>query len=209
MRKHARKNKSKEVCGIIIGDVYVSQEIYTTTELFLTKNIIKSNIEFEIDPYELYKIYLRTDEIGKEIISISHSHPSGTTPSSTDLTFMRVNPYIWLIFDMESLEYAGYFLDSSKNQLVKKEKLEIIHGHYAIPHATSLYLLKEMISIARVITTLHGSDVHLLGLDDAYKPVMELSLNRHDAITTVSKFMKKFTKELYDINKRRNSCYLQ
>ena len=136
MRKHVRKNKPKEACGITIGDVYVSQEIYTATELFYTKNIIKSNIEFEIDPYELYKIYLRADEIGKEIISIFQSHPSGTTPSSTDLTFMRVNPYIWLIFDMESLEYAGYLLDSSKNQLVKKEKLEIIHGHYAIPHAT-------------------------------------------------------------------------
>ena len=119
MKEHIRKNRPKEACGIIIGIIDKSQELFTATEIFPTENIVKSNVEFEIDPYELYKIYLHADEIGMEVIGIFHSHPSGTTPSPIDMTFMKANPYIWLIFDMQTLKYDAYFLNIYKNELIK------------------------------------------------------------------------------------------
>ena len=72
----------------------------------------------------------------------------------------------------------------------KASKLDLIHSHYAIPHAMSAYMAREIIGVPYVVT-LHGSDVHTLGLDPAYKPVVKHTVENANAVTAVSEFLKK------------------
>ncbi len=69
-------------------------------------------------------------------------------------------------------------------------KLDLIHSHYAIPHAMAAYMAREISGIPYVVT-LHGSDVHTLGQDPAYKPVVKHTVEKADAVTAVSEFLKK------------------
>lgn len=69
-------------------------------------------------------------------------------------------------------------------------KLDLVHSHYAIPHAMAAYMAREIIGIPYVVT-LHGSDVHSLGQDPAYKPVVKHTVEKADAVTAVSEFLKK------------------
>jgi N-acetyl-alpha-D-glucosaminyl L-malate synthase BshA len=73
---------------------------------------------------------------------------------------------------------------------VRDSKLDLIHSHYAIPHAMSAYMAREIVGIPYVVT-LHGSDVHTLGQDPAYKPVVKHTVEKADAVTAVSEFLKK------------------
>ena len=72
----------------------------------------------------------------------------------------------------------------------KDSKLDLIHSHYAIPHAMAAYMAREIAGIPYVVT-LHGSDVHTLGQDPAYKPVVKHTVEEADAVTAVSEFLKK------------------
>ncbi|MBD3407831.1 MAG: N-acetyl-alpha-D-glucosaminyl L-malate synthase BshA [Candidatus Lokiarchaeota archaeon] len=80
-------------------------------------------------------------------------------------------------------------LTSKILKVVKEAKLDLIHAHYAIPHAMSAYMAREISGIPYVVT-LHGSDVHTLGLDPAYKPVVQYTVQKANAVTAVSEFLK-------------------
>ncbi|MFX0108361.1 MAG: N-acetyl-alpha-D-glucosaminyl L-malate synthase BshA [Candidatus Hodarchaeota archaeon] len=80
-------------------------------------------------------------------------------------------------------------LTSKIIKTVKDSKLDLIHSHYAIPHAMSAYMAREIIGCPYVVT-LHGSDVHTLGLDPAYKPVVKHTVEKANAVTAVSNFLK-------------------
>jgi N-acetyl-alpha-D-glucosaminyl L-malate synthase BshA len=84
----------------------------------------------------------------------------------------------------------GMALTSKIIKTVRDSKLDLIHSHYAIPHAMSAYMAREIISVPYVVT-LHGSDVHTLGLDPAYQPVVKHTIENADAVTAVSNFLKK------------------
>ncbi|MHA2025371.1 MAG: N-acetyl-alpha-D-glucosaminyl L-malate synthase BshA [Candidatus Thorarchaeota archaeon] len=84
----------------------------------------------------------------------------------------------------------GMALASKIIKATKAAKLDLIHSHYAIPHAMSAYMAREIIGVPYVVT-LHGSDVHTLGLDPAYKPVVKHTVETANAVTAVSKFLKK------------------
>ncbi|MFW9909206.1 MAG: N-acetyl-alpha-D-glucosaminyl L-malate synthase BshA, partial [Candidatus Thorarchaeota archaeon] len=73
---------------------------------------------------------------------------------------------------------------------VRESKLDLIHSHYAIPHAMSAYMAREITKTPYVVT-LHGSDVHTLGLDPAYKPVVQHTVERADGVTAVSDFLRR------------------
>ncbi len=77
-------------------------------------------------------------------------------------------------------------LASQMASVIKKHKLDLIHAHYAIPHAVSAYLAHEMTGIPYVVT-LHGSDVHTLGADPAYQPATRFAVEAADAVTCVTK----------------------
>jgi N-acetyl-alpha-D-glucosaminyl L-malate synthase BshA len=81
-------------------------------------------------------------------------------------------------------------LTSKIIKVARDSKLDLIHSHYAIPHAMSAYMAREIAGIPYVVT-LHGSDVHTLGQDPAYKPVVKHTVENADAVTAVSEFLKK------------------
>lgn len=79
-------------------------------------------------------------------------------------------------------------LTSKIIKVAKTAELDFIHAHYAIPHAMSAYMAREIIGIPYVVT-LHGSDVHTLGQDPAYRPVVQHTVEKADAVTAVSRFL--------------------
>ena len=81
-------------------------------------------------------------------------------------------------------------LTSKIIKVVTDSKLDLLHAHYAIPHAMAAYMAREISGIPYVVT-LHGSDVHSLGQDPAYKPVVKHTIEAADAVTAVSEFLKK------------------
>ena len=91
-------------------------------------------------------------------------------------------------------------LTSKMIKVAKAAELDVIHSHYAIPHAMSAYMTREIIGLPYVMT-LHGSDVHTLGLDPAYKPVVQYTVEKADAVTAVSEFLKKKAHEALGIKR--------
>ena len=91
-------------------------------------------------------------------------------------------------------------------EIVKFEKLDLIHVHYAIPHASAAILAKEILKTMGihipVITTLHGTDITLVGKDPSCKPVINHSINLSDKVSAVSKSLKDDTKKIFDIKNR-------
>jgi N-acetyl-alpha-D-glucosaminyl L-malate synthase BshA len=93
-------------------------------------------------------------------------------------------------------------------EVVKFNDLDLIHAHYAIPHATSAYLAREILKNERknskdikVITTLHGTDITLVGLEPSFLSTMKFSIEQSDGVTAVSKFLKDKTISSYSIEK--------
>jgi N-acetyl-alpha-D-glucosaminyl L-malate synthase BshA len=87
-------------------------------------------------------------------------------------------------------------------EVARFEKLDLIHAHYAIPHAISAYLAREILrSNLKVITTLHGTDITLVGLEPSFLPVMRFSIEQSDGVTAVSRFLREKTMTNYSITK--------
>jgi N-acetyl-alpha-D-glucosaminyl L-malate synthase BshA len=95
---------------------------------------------------------------------------------------------------------AGKMVD-----VVRFENLDLLHVHYAIPHAAVAYMAKKILlaegRYVPVITTLHGTDITLVGNNSAFKPVIEFSINKSDGVTAVSQNLKKQTNDYFDIKK--------
>ncbi|MBN2227968.1 MAG: N-acetyl-alpha-D-glucosaminyl L-malate synthase BshA [Candidatus Thorarchaeota archaeon] len=81
-------------------------------------------------------------------------------------------------------------LTSKIIKVAKAAELDVLHAHYAIPHAMAAYMAREIVNLPYVVT-LHGSDVHSLGLDPAYQPVVQYTVEKADGVTAVSEFLKK------------------
>ncbi len=94
-------------------------------------------------------------------------------------------------------------LASKMVEVVNFEKLDLVHVHYAIPHAISAYIAKKIVqnNDFRVITTLHGTDITLVGLEPSFLPVMKFSIEKSDGVTAVSRYLKEKTITNYNINK--------
>jgi N-acetyl-alpha-D-glucosaminyl L-malate synthase BshA len=87
-------------------------------------------------------------------------------------------------------------------EVAQFEKLDLIHAHYAIPHAISAYLAREILKERlRIVTTLHGTDITLVGLEPSFLPVMKFSIEKSDGVTAVSRFLREKTVTNYGINK--------
>jgi N-acetyl-alpha-D-glucosaminyl L-malate synthase BshA len=109
--------------------------------------------------------------------------------------FHQVTPVAYPLFSKIGAAYS-YAEASKMIEVVNKEKLDVIHTHYAIPHALAATLVKQ-ITFTPVICTVHGSDVHTVGLDPSYKPIVEHTLKHQDKITTVSNYLKDVLLECY------------
>jgi N-acetyl-alpha-D-glucosaminyl L-malate synthase BshA len=87
-------------------------------------------------------------------------------------------------------------LASKQHEVVLREKLEVLHVHYAIPHATTAWIAKQMLGNAhplKVITTLHGTDITLVGQEESFHAITKFSIEQSDAVTAVSEFLKEET----------------
>lgn len=104
-------------------------------------------------------------------------------------------------------EYAPYetVLASKIVDVVRYEGLDLLHVHYAIPHASAAYLAKQILKeqhiIIPVITTLHGTDITLVGKDETYAPVVAFSINQSDGVTAVSQSLKNDTYKYFVIRR--------
>jgi N-acetyl-alpha-D-glucosaminyl L-malate synthase BshA len=124
---------------------------------------------------------------------------------------MRLDSYLGNIFYHE-VEMSSYplfefplytpALASKIVEVARFERLDLLHAHYAIPHATSAYLARQILHDGlKVITTLHGTDITLVGLEPSFLPVMKFSIEQSDGVTAVSRFLKEKTLTNYGIQK--------
>lgn len=139
---------------------------------------------------------------GHQVHFITYTQPARLDFFNENIYYHEVNIASYPLFQYPPYEsaLAGKMVD-----VVKYEKLDLLHVHYAIPHATSAFLAKQIlkchgISIP-VITTLHGTDITIVGKDASLAPVVTFSINESDGVTTVSADLRKDTYEAFDIKK--------
>ncbi len=139
---------------------------------------------------------------GHNLHILSYARPARLDSFRTDITFHEVDLSSYPLFEYPPYDLA---LANMMVNLIKYEKLDVLHVHYAIPHATSAYLAKQILnsqaSHVPVITTLHGTDITLIGSDPSYKQVVDFSINKSDGVTAVSEYLKKETYKHFDIKK--------
>ena len=130
---------------------------------------------------------------GHEIHFISYALPFRLSHYIENIVFheVEISNYPLFEFPLYSLSLASKMVE-----VAKFEKLDLLHVHYAIPHATSAYLAKEMLRSNRdlkIITTLHGTDITLVGLEPSFLPLVKFSIDKSDGVTAVSRFLKEKT----------------
>lgn len=137
---------------------------------------------------------------GHQIHFISYAMPMRLNGFVDNIFYHEVEMSSYPLFDFPLYTPA---LASKMVEVAKFEKLDLIHAHYAIPHATSAYLAKQVLNDEnlRIITTLHGTDITLVGLEPSFLPVMKFSIEKSDGVTAVSRFLKEKTMTNYGINK--------
>jgi N-acetyl-alpha-D-glucosaminyl L-malate synthase BshA len=133
---------------------------------------------------------------GHEIHFISYERPFRLPPDSTHIRFHPVEINSYGLF-----KYPDYTLPLSVKlaEVSRDHNLDVIHAHYAVPHATAALLARDMLPEHRrpkVVTTLHGTDTTLLGTDPGYGPAIRHALEHADGITAVSEFLRAETKRL-------------
>ena len=131
---------------------------------------------------------------GHEVHFISYDQPFRLDLYSENIYFHQVN-----VPDYPLFEYAPYELNLTSKlvDVAIHEKLNILHVHYAIPHASAAVNAKQILATygihIPIVTTLHGTDITLLGKDKSFKPVIEYAINQSDAVTAVSEDLKEET----------------
>jgi len=114
--QHANKQEPYEACAILLGNT--DEETWETTEIFLTENTDKSEINFTISNEQLLEGYNMAEEEKLSVVGIFHSHPkSEPSPSNTDVQFMKVNPVPWVIYSGLTNDMKAYLLESKVIQI--------------------------------------------------------------------------------------------
>jgi N-acetyl-alpha-D-glucosaminyl L-malate synthase BshA len=139
---------------------------------------------------------------GHEIHFITYRQPVRLALLNPNVHYHEVNVPEYPLFHYQPYELA---LSSKLVDMVKLYKIELMHVHYAIPHAYAGYMAKQMLKdegiIIPMITTLHGTDITLVGNHPFYKPAVSFSINKSDIVTSVSQSLKDDTYALFNINK--------
>ena len=141
-------------------------------------------------------------EYGHEIHFITYKQPVRLELLSKNIHFHEVSVPEYPLFHFQPYELA---LSSKLVDMVKLHKIEVLHVHYAIPHAYAGYMAKKMLAEENIhipmVTTLHGTDITLVGSHPFYKPAVTFSINNSDVVTSVSQSLKEDTLHLFDIRK--------
>lgn len=139
---------------------------------------------------------------GHEIHFITYSQPVRLALLNPNVHYHEVNVPEYPLFHYQPYELA---LSSKLVDMVKLHKIELLHVHYAIPHAYAGYMAKQMLKDEGInipmVTTLHGTDITLVGNHPFYKPAVTFSINKSDFVTSVSQNLKDDTLQLFNISK--------
>jgi N-acetyl-alpha-D-glucosaminyl L-malate synthase BshA len=137
---------------------------------------------------------------GHEVHFITYSQPTRLDYFNQNLFYHEVSVNNYPLFDYPPYELA---LASRIVDVAQHVGLDLVHVHYAIPHASAAYMAKQILLTKGinlpVVTTLHGTDITLVGKDASYEPVVTFSINMSDGVTAVSESLKEETLEFFDI----------
>ncbi len=137
---------------------------------------------------------------GHEIHFITYRQPVRLALLNSNVHYHEVNVPEYPLFHYQPYELA---LSSKLVDMVKLHKIELLHVHYAIPHAYAGYMAKQMLKDEGIkipmVTTLHGTDITLVGNHPVYKPAVTFSINKSDIVTSVSQSLKDETNKLFKI----------
>ena len=139
---------------------------------------------------------------GHEVHFITYQQPVRLDRFDPHIIYHEVQVPTYPLFDFPPYETA---LASTMVDVIKNRQLDLLHVHYAIPHASAAYMAKQILAKEGihipVITTLHGTDITLVGRDKTYAPVVTFSINESDAITAVSQNLREETYKYFAITK--------
>lgn len=139
---------------------------------------------------------------GYEVHFISSNLPARLDMTNPNIFFHKVNVEAYPLFKYQPYDIA---LSSAIFQVVKLYKLDLIHAHYAIPYAYAAFVAKQMLKEENidvpVVTTLHGTDITLVGQHPSYKAAVEFSINHSDTVTSVSESLKKDSLNAFNVKK--------
>ena len=144
------------------------------------------------------ELALQLANMGHEVHIISYATPFRLREFHPNILIHEVEVAAYPLF-----KYPPYALGLATKmaEVALEHNLDIIHAHYAVPHATSAYLAKQILQPRRVkiVTTLHGTDITLVGADSSFHRVIKFSIEQSDGVTAVSHYLKKRTMEEFGI----------
>jgi len=145
---------------------------------------------------------------GHQVHFITYRQPVRLNEFSANIFFHEVRVTNYPLFDYPPYETA---LSSTMVDVIINHQLDLLHVHYAIPHASAAYMAKKIVEAQGkripVITTLHGTDITLVGKDKTFAPVVAFSINQSDAITAVSRNLRDETYRTFNIMKEIRVIY--
>src|SRR5579862_9439299 len=139
---------------------------------------------------------------GHEIHFISYSQPFRLTLTHDNIRYHEVTVSQYPLFEYPPYDLA---LATRMAEVAEIYKLDILHVHYAIPHSVSALLARQMLAAADkprhlpFVTTLHGTDITIVGADRSYLPVTRYSIEQSDGVTAISNYLKKITVQEFEI----------
>jgi N-acetyl-alpha-D-glucosaminyl L-malate synthase BshA len=137
---------------------------------------------------------------GHEVHFITYANPIRLDPDTPRIHYHEVEVSTYPLF-----EYPPYALAlaSRMTEVADYQQLDLLHVHYAIPHSISALLAQQMTTSRYLpfVTTLHGTDITLVGADRSYFPITKFSIERSDGVTTISEFMRQRTEDFFGITK--------
>ena len=139
---------------------------------------------------------------GHQVHFITYQQPVRLNVFNANIFYHEVKVSDYPLFDYQPYELV---LTSKLVDVVKFEKLDLLHVHYAIPHASAAYMAQHILKSEGInipfVTTLHGTDITLVGKDASFAPVITFAINESNAVTAVSKSLKKDTLNLFNIKR--------
>jgi len=146
--------------------------------------------------------------LGHEVHFISYAMPHRLNRFVENVFYHEVETSSYPLFEHSLYDLS---LTSKMLEVIEYEKLDLMHVHYAIPHAVSAYLAKKVIQKSKknikIITTLHGTDITLMGLEPSFMPLVKFSIEESDGVTAVSRFLKEKTLTNFNISKEIEVIY--
>ncbi|TXC93263.1 N-acetyl-alpha-D-glucosaminyl L-malate synthase BshA [Metabacillus litoralis] len=144
-------------------------------------------------------------EKGHEIHFITSSLPFRLNKVYCNITFHEVEVNQYSVFKYPPYDLA---LASKMAEVAKREELDLLHVHYAIPHAICAFLAKQMVgNDLKIVTTLHGTDITVLGYDESLSELIKFGIESSDKVTAVSNSLVQQTNELFQPNKEISTVY--